>query len=376
MASALLVTSGATVECSQMRDKKEVKLKGSGSSIKVGSVEALTVLDTTFKPKDFGICKKLTAEAVKKWEKASKKGKRPEVKCVPDLPLYMWEDADNSTVISSSPALHKLCTLKCSHKGTIKIVKTGQGSKNDELLEGIDPSILGGYLALAGLGVYSKKWSKSGLLSNNKHLKNVFGLKSTNNENVETDVDATDGDLGFKVRAGKKSKGDSKNGISVTVMELEGEAGITLGGKTKKKKGEDRTLSSGGGAEAKLGVSGAEAEAHGQSGDDRTNVHGAIRGSSYSAEAHANAGIGVFTDKKGNATPGMQAEAGVSAYAIEGEAKGGFTLFGIKIDVSGSAGVGGAAAAKVGVTTQKAEAKLKLGPFGLGISVDASGMFK
>ena len=61
--------------------------------------------------------------------------------------------------------------------------------------------------------------------------------------------------------------------------------------------------------------------------------------------------------------------ASTDTYILEGEAKAGFTVFGIKFDVTGSAGIGVSARAKVGVTTQNAEAKLKLGPFGLGLSI-------
>ncbi|GHU38844.1 hypothetical protein FACS1894192_11390 [Bacilli bacterium] len=229
-------------------------------------------------------------------------------------------------------------------------------------------------------GNFSMKCSKTDLAKINKFLsdkesKSKSKKKKKNNKNIEKDLDISDLDVGFKAHAGKESKGDKRNGVSVTAMEIEGEAGITIGGKTKKKKGKDRTLSSGVGAEAKVGVTAAEAEGHGQVGYDNTNVHGAVRGSSHSAEAHANAGIGAFTNENGKPEFGLQADAGASAYVIEGEAKAGFTLFGIKVDVSGSAGVGVAAEAKAGVTTQKAEAKFKLGPFGLGISIDASGMF-
>lgn len=66
---------------------------------------------------------------------------------------------------------------------------------------------------------------------------------------------------------------------------------------------------------------------------------------------------------------GVQLEAGADAYIVEGEAKAGFKIFGLTIDVSASAGVGVSARAKVGVTTEKAEAKMKLGPFGLGLSI-------
>ncbi len=114
----------------------------------------------------------------------------------------------------------------------------------------------------------------------------------------------------------------------------------------------------------------AKAEAHGQLGNDQFNAHGSVSGSSYTADAKASLGLGQFTDKNGKSHFGVQAEAGADAYIVEGEAKAGFTIFGVKFNVTGSAGVGVAASAKAGVTADKAEAKFKLGPFGLGLSIE------
>jgi len=273
--------------------------------------------------------------------------------------------------------------LKKLHELDMKIASLFSNAQNE--IQNLSTGILAiNSVSIDSSGNFSMKCSDKDLARINKFLSDK-GSKSKSktkkkNKNVEKDFDFSDGDVDFKIRAGKESKGDSKNGVSVTAMELGGEAGFTLGGKGKKKKGEKGTLSSGLGAEVKIGVKAAEAEGHGQVGDDKTNLHGALRGSSHSAEVHANAGIGVFTDDKGKPQRGLQAAAGGSAFAIEGEAKAGFKILGVEINISGSAGVGVAAEAKVGVTTQKAEAKAKLGPFGLGLSIDASeligGLFK
>ncbi|WP_180383644.1 hypothetical protein [Streptococcus agalactiae] len=93
------------------------------------------------------------------------------------------------------------------------------------------------------------------------------------------------------------------------------------------------------------------------------------KGKTKSFGAEANAAVGQFTNEDGKSVKGIQAEAGVDAYIIEGEAKAGFKVFGLNIDASASAGIGLSAIAKVGVTSEAAQAKLKLGPVGIGLSV-------
>ena len=123
------------------------------------------------------------------------------------------------------------------------------------------------------------------------------------------------------------------------------------------------------GAKAKAKITGAEAEGHARWGDDSSDIHAKLSGSAYTASADASDEIGFFTNREGKLKGGVQLEAGADAYIVEGEAKAGFKIFGLTIDVSASAGVGVSARAKVGVTTEKAEAKMKLGPFGLGLSI-------
>lgn len=197
--------------------------------------------------------------------------------------------------------------------------------------------------------------------------------QSTKEDHGSLDKDISDGDVGFEVYAAKSNTGDKQNGASVTGLEAEGNVGLMTPFSMKNKKDKNgktrRDINFGLGADASVGVSAAEVETHGQLGDEQFNAHAAASGSSYTADAKASLGVGQFTDKNGKSHIGVQAEAGAGAYIVEGEAKAGFTIFGIKINVTGSAGVGLAASAKAGVTTDKAEAKFKLGPFGLGLSI-------
>ena len=192
---------------------------------------------------------------------------------------------------------------------------------------------------------------------------------------VVVDGDFSDLDAGFEAYAGKTTAGDKNLGGEVSVLKADVSAGIILpraSVKESKKDGSENKKPSqqyGVGVKAKAKITGAEAEGHARLGDDRNDIHGKLSGSSFTASADASAQIGFFTNKKGELERGYQLEAGADAYIVEGEAKAGFKIFGLTIDVSASAGVGVSARAKVGVTTEKAEAKMKLGPFGLGLLI-------
>ena len=192
---------------------------------------------------------------------------------------------------------------------------------------------------------------------------------------VVVDDDFSDLDMGFEAYAGKTTAGDKNLGGEVSVFKADVSAGVILpraSVKESKKDGSENKKPSqqyGVGVKAKAKITGAEAEGHARLGDDRNDIHGKLSGSSFTASADASAQIGFFTNKKGELERGYQLEAGADAYIVEGEAKAGFKIFGLTIDVSASAGVGVSARAKVGVTTEKAEAKMKLGPFGLGLSI-------
>ena len=192
---------------------------------------------------------------------------------------------------------------------------------------------------------------------------------------VVVDGDFSDLDAGFEAYAGKTTAGDKNLGGEVSVLKADVSAGIILpraSVKESKKDGSENKKPSqqyGVGVKAKAKITGAEAEGHARLGDDSNDIHGKLSGSAYTASADASAQIGVFTNEEGKLERGYQLEAGADAYIVEGEAKAGFKIFGLTIDVSASAGVGVSARAKVGVTTEKAEAKMKLGPFGLGLSI-------
>ena len=192
---------------------------------------------------------------------------------------------------------------------------------------------------------------------------------------VVVDDDFSDLDMGFEAYAGKTTAGDKNLGGEVSVLKADVSAGIILpraSVKESKKDGSENKKPSqqyGVGVKAKAKITGAEAEGHARLGDDSNDIHGKLSGSAYTASADASAQIGVFTNGEGKLERGYQLEAGADAYIVEGEAKAGFKIVGLTIDVSASAGVGVSARAKVGVTTEKAEAKMKLGPFGLGLSI-------
>ena len=192
---------------------------------------------------------------------------------------------------------------------------------------------------------------------------------------VVVDDDFSDLDMGFEAYAGKTTAGDTNLGGEVSVLKADVSAGVIKSlasakeGKKDVSKNKKNSQKYGIGAKAKAKITGAEAEGHARWGDDSNDIHAKLSGSAYTASADASGEIGFFTNREGKLKGGVQLEAGADAYIVEGEAKAGFKIFGLTIDVSASAGVGVSARAKVGVTTEKAEAKMKLGPFGLGLSI-------
>ena len=121
-----------------------------------------------------------------------------------------------------------------------------------------------------------------------------------------------------------------------------------------------------------------KAEAH--FGSDDYNEHVSAEGKVLEAKAGAEGGIGAvsFTDNAGNTQSGYGAygKVGAEAYVAKGEIKGGYTIAGIKIDVSIGGGIGGASATVGGaVTTTGASGKIGLGVVAgleLGIDIDWS----
>lgn len=130
-------------------------------------------------------------------------------------------------------------------------------------------------------------------------------------------------------------------------------------------------------AELKAKAVVAEGEAEVKFGNDMINTHAGAEGSVLGAEASAKGGIGkiTFEDKATGKTKtgyGVQGEVSAEAYLAEGEVSGGFTIFGIDIDVGLSGKAGGAGVEAGGsVTTSGISGKLGAG-LGLGVGVELS----
>lgn len=135
-------------------------------------------------------------------------------------------------------------------------------------------------------------------------------------------------------------------------------------------------------ADAEASAVALKGEAKGRAGSDEHNVHIKGEGKLGSAKASAKAGVGrinVEDEKTGEikTVTGVKAEAKAEAYAAEGRASGGITIFGIDIDVgvTGKAGgIGGSAGLQA--TTGGVSGSISAGlGFGLGvdISIDWSG---
>lgn len=120
----------------------------------------------------------------------------------------------------------------------------------------------------------------------------------------------------------------------------------------------------------------ATGEAKAQVGSDNTNVHASAEGSLLSGKAKGELGIGKVTYKEDDGTVltgyGVSAEAKAEAYVAQGKVKGGFTIFGIKVDI-GLSGKAGGAGASIGAHAVKGSVG---GNIGIGVGVGAELEFK
>lgn len=125
------------------------------------------------------------------------------------------------------------------------------------------------------------------------------------------------------------------------------------------------------GANAEASVLKGEAEVG--FGTDQYGVYAKAEGDVLHAEANAEAGIGCLgTDENGKSVYGAKAEASALASVAQGEVKGGFTVFGIDIDV-GVEGYAVAAGVEAGgsITTEGVTANFS-GALGLGAGLNIS----
>ena len=134
-------------------------------------------------------------------------------------------------------------------------------------------------------------------------------------------------------------------------------------------------------AELKASATGAKGSVNAAFGTQKYNVHADASGKILNANAQASGAIGVIRSKGENGQErvefGAKGSVGAEAYLAQGKVSGGFTLFGIKVNV-GAEGKAGGAGIKAGgkVTTGGISGKIDLGlglGAGLEIGIDWSG---
>ncbi len=129
------------------------------------------------------------------------------------------------------------------------------------------------------------------------------------------------------------------------------------------------------GASASASASVLTGKVSGKIGSEKNNIHAKANGDVLTAKAEAEAKAGVYytTDKNGNKVKnfGVKAKAGAEAYAAQGTISGGFSILGVKVDLSATGKAGGVGATAGGeVTTGGVKANLGAGlGLGLGLSV-------
>lgn len=107
-------------------------------------------------------------------------------------------------------------------------------------------------------------------------------------------------------------------------------------------------------AEAKAKAAVAEGSANSTMGLDKYNVHGEVSGYVVGAEASASAKVGAV-EEDGKTVYGVSAKASAGAYLAKGDVSAGFTLFGIKFDVSAGGNIGAGAKVEGKVTSESIE---------------------
>lgn len=224
------------------------------------------------------------------------------------------------------------------------------------------------------------------------HLEGKFGLNS-----AKTKIFSSEKGL-FANGEVKNKTSDIRNNRSVEFKILEGSASLVHAEKDWKNEYEEVSANvdmfkvngeagakaqwlKGGkfdpfvGATIGAGAVVASGEVEGKWGNDDFNINGKAKAEVSGAEAKADVGIG----KLENGGHGVKGEFKAEAYLARGEVKGGFEIFGLKIDATvggkaGALGIGGG----FEVVNNRVETKASVSAlFGvdLKIGVDASGLF-
>ena len=193
--------------------------------------------------------------------------------------------------------------------------------------------------------------------------KSSFKFKDGGTFGLDTEASAT----------GALAAGRVEGNIGLLHGDASGKVGaVTASGKVKATLWDDGkfdpSLSVGG----KLSGSVLQGEVNGGFGNDQYDVHVGASGDLLHAEAEGEIGAGHFKDKDGNDQYGVYGKVGGMASLAQGKVKGGFKIFGIKVDASVKGHVGAVGATTgAGLTTKGANVKLG-GGLGVGGEVELS----
>lgn len=193
--------------------------------------------------------------------------------------------------------------------------------------------------------------------------------------------DIQDKDAGFEksiTAEGHLAKGSLEGNYGILGGKVEGTVGtVSATGSIGVSLYKDGKFSPALEAELKGKAAVAEGEAEIKVGNDEFNGHVNAEGTVLGAEAELSGGAGMITYKdettgKTKTELGIQGKAGAEAYLAEGTISGGFTIFGIEIDVGVSGKAGGAGVEAGGrVTTGGISGEIGAG-LGLGLGIELS----
>lgn len=167
---------------------------------------------------------------------------------------------------------------------------------------------------------------------------------------------------GAIAKEGKYAAGSAE----ASLFKIEGEASLGVSNSFSEKDGEGELETIGAKISGSATVLSGEAE--GRLGMEDMNAHGGAEGALLGAGAEAEAGIS-YGDGGFTAKAGAEAE----AYLAKGEVKGGFTIFGIDIEVGAEGMIGVQAEAEVEAGLDGFGFDLGLGPIGIDVAIDWSG---
>lgn len=234
--------------------------------------------------------------------------------------------------------------------------KTEKTIKKTRISDGVGGSNPSSYSAVAG---GSTTYTKDGVTYH------AEGAVLTAEGDAGIDKYGAHAEGSVAVAKGEASVSGKYGGASVEASFIEGKGEANFGLPDSFTMNDEESKTAGISASASVAVASAAAE--GYLGSEKNNVHGKAEGSVLGADA--NAEIGVVA---GEGNIGVRASVGAEAYLAKGEVSGGFSIFGIDIDVGveGMVGVEAEASAEVGIAGFGFD--LGLGPVGLDITVDWS----